>query len=207
MSDDIAKEIARLAEKLGVDRRRTIGEVAQELGVKPHVIRFWEENFSQIKPEHGAMGRRYYYNKQLSVLRQIKKFLHEDGYTIAALRKLLGKKNRDEILAQREYEIEALLDDEDHENRIALDDFIDDEHEIAIDYNYVKSGKKSEPEPQEEDEDEEINLSGVKINRDTKLLNFADVNISNADSKAKEEAARLLLKVKGSLENLRKILR
>lgn len=211
MSEDIAKEIARLAEKLGVDRRRTIGEVADELGVKPHVIRFWEENFAQIKPEHGAGGRRYYYNKQIDILRKIKKFLYEDGYTIAGLRKLLNKKNRAEFLARGEQEIEELLgedgyDADDHEERASLDDFIDDEHEIAIDYDALKNGAQPEFEEAEDEEDNEINFSGVKINRDTKLLNFADINISNVDSKAKEEAARVLVRVKNNLENLKKIL-
>lgn len=212
MTNDIAKEIARLAEKLGVDRRRTIGEVADELGLKPHVIRFWEENFSQIKPEHGAGGRRYYYNKQLDILRKIKKFLYEDGYTIAGLRKLLSKKNRAEFLAHAEQEIEELLgedgyDADDHEERASLDDFIDDEHEIAIDYDAVKNSAQPDLDEVEDEEDNEINFSGVKINRDTKLLNFADINISNVDSKAKEEAARVLVRVKNNLENLKKILK
>ncbi len=212
MSNDIAKEVARLAEKLGVDRKRSIGEVADEIGVKPHVIRFWEENFSQIKPEHGSGGRRYYYNKQLDILRTIKKFLYEDGYTIAGLRKLLNKKNRGEFLERGEQEIEAMFgeddyDAQDHEERASLDDFIDDEHEIAIDYDAVKNGGEPEMEELEDEEDNEINFSGVKINRDTKLLNFADINISNVDSKAKEEAARVLVRVKNNLENLKKILR
>lgn len=114
MTGDIAKEIEKLADDFGIDKKRSIGEVAQELGVEPHVIRFWEENFEQIKPEIGKGGRRYYYNKQLKILRRIKKFLHEEGYTIAGLQKLLKKRKADsykeedlEIIGATSNEIEA----------------------------------------------------------------------------------------------------
>jgi DNA-binding transcriptional MerR regulator len=89
MLHNIAREVQKLADDLGVDRKRSIGEVAKELKVETHVIRFWEENFPQIKPEIGAGKRRYYYNKQLKILKRIKKFLYEEGYTVAGLQKLL----------------------------------------------------------------------------------------------------------------------
>lgn len=95
MSNDIAKEIEKLADDFGIDKKRSIGDVAQELNVEPHVIRFWEEQFPQIQPEIGKGGRRYYYNKQLKVLKRIKKFLHDEGYTIAGLQKLLKKRKPD----------------------------------------------------------------------------------------------------------------
>lgn len=95
MTNSIEKEIEKLADDFGIDKKRSIGDVAAELGVEPHVIRFWEENFSQIHPVIGKGGRRYYYNKQLKVLKRIKKFLHEEGYTIAGLQKLLKKRKVD----------------------------------------------------------------------------------------------------------------
>lgn len=95
MTNDIAREVEKLADDFGIDKKRSIGEVAQELNVEPHVIRFWEEQFPQIKPEIGKGGRRYYYNKQLKVLKRIKKFLHDEGYTIAGLQKLLKKRKQD----------------------------------------------------------------------------------------------------------------
>ncbi len=95
MYQDIEKELEKFADDFGIDRKRSIGEVAEELGVETHVIRFWEEQFSQIKPEHGKGGRRYYYNKQLKVLKRIKKFLYEEDYTIAGLQKLLKKRKQD----------------------------------------------------------------------------------------------------------------
>ena len=89
MPHDIAREIEKLADDLGIDRKRSIGDVAKELKVETHIIRFWEEKFPQIKPEIGTGQRRYYYNKQLKILKRIKKFLYEDGYTIGGLQKLL----------------------------------------------------------------------------------------------------------------------
>lgn len=100
MPNEIAREIEKIAEDLGIDRKRSIGEVAKILKVPTHVIRFWEENFPQIKPEIGSGKRRYYYNKQLKVLRRIKKFLYEEGYTIAGLQKLLNRKKHDENKAE-----------------------------------------------------------------------------------------------------------
>jgi len=95
MTNSIEKEIEKLADDFGIDKKRSIGDVAEELGVETHVIRFWEENFSQINPVIGKKGRRYYYNKQLKVLKRIKKFLYEEGYTIAGLQKLLKKRKSD----------------------------------------------------------------------------------------------------------------
>ena len=72
MPHNIAREVEKLADDLGMDRKRSIGEVAKELKIETHVIRFWEEKFPQIKPDIGAGKRRYYYNKQLKVLKRIK---------------------------------------------------------------------------------------------------------------------------------------
>lgn len=124
MPNNIAKEVEKIAEDLGIDRKRSIGEVAKDLKIKTHVIRFWEENFPQIKPEIGAGDRRYYYNKQLKILRRIKKFLYEEGYTIAGLKKLLGRKIQDD----RKEEDLAIIAKETPE--FAIDDFINPEVKI-----------------------------------------------------------------------------
>ncbi len=107
MPNDIARELEKLADDLGVDRKRSIGEVARELKVETHVIRFWEEKFPQIKPEIGLGKRRYYYNKQLKVLKRIKQFLYEEGYTIAGLQKLLKKRKQNEY---KDEDLDFILD-------------------------------------------------------------------------------------------------
>lgn len=68
---------------------RTISEVAGELGVPQHVLRFWETKFAQVKPLKRGGGRRYYRPEDVALLRQIKSLLYDDGYTIKGVQKLL----------------------------------------------------------------------------------------------------------------------
>ncbi len=71
------------------DAFRTIREVADDLGVPQHVLRFWETKFSQIKPLKRGGGRRYYRPEDIELLRQIRSLLYEEGYTIRGVQKLL----------------------------------------------------------------------------------------------------------------------
>jgi DNA-binding transcriptional MerR regulator len=68
---------------------RTISEVATELDVPPHVLRFWESKFPQIKPLKRGGGRRYYRPEDVELLRRIKELLYTNGYTIKGVQKLL----------------------------------------------------------------------------------------------------------------------
>ena len=71
------------------DAFRTISEVAEELDVPQHVLRFWESKFIQIKPLKRAGGRRYYRPDDISLLRGIRSLLYSDGYTIKGVQKVL----------------------------------------------------------------------------------------------------------------------
>ena len=71
------------------DAFRTISEVADWLGVQPHVLRFWESKFSQVRPVKRAGGRRYYRPNDMLLLGGIRKLLHEDGLTIKGAQKIL----------------------------------------------------------------------------------------------------------------------
>ena len=78
---------------------RTISEVSNDLEVPPHVLRFWETKFPQIKPLKRGGGRRYYRPEDVSLLRQIRQLLHNDGYTIKGVQRLLKEgalKNTDQ---------------------------------------------------------------------------------------------------------------
>ncbi len=68
---------------------RTISEVAGDLDVPQHVLRFWETKFSQIRPLKRAGGRRYYRPEDVALLRRIRELLYEDGYTIRGVQKLM----------------------------------------------------------------------------------------------------------------------
>jgi len=71
----------------------TIGEVSRLCGVKPHVLRYWEQEFTQIRPSKRRGNRRYYQHKDVLIIRQIRSFLYEDGYTIVGTRqRLAGEK-------------------------------------------------------------------------------------------------------------------
>lgn len=68
---------------------RTISEVAEDLDVPQHVLRFWESRFPQIKPLKRGGGRRYYRPADVQLLRRIRDLLYKDGYTIKGVQKLL----------------------------------------------------------------------------------------------------------------------
>ena len=69
---------------------RTISEVATELGVQQHVLRFWETKFSQVKPMKRGGGRRYYRPEDVDLLKAIHTLLYDQGYTIKGVQKLLA---------------------------------------------------------------------------------------------------------------------
>jgi DNA-binding transcriptional MerR regulator len=78
-----------LDQPAGEKPMRTIGEAAAELGVEPHVLRFWESKFSQIQPLKRTGGRRYYRPSDVALLRRIRGLLYNDGYTIKGVQRLL----------------------------------------------------------------------------------------------------------------------
>lgn len=78
---------------------RTISEVADELGVQQHVLRFWETKFSQIRPMKRGGGRRYYRPEDVQLLKHIHTLLYSEGYTIKGAQKLLKGQSRGSIAA------------------------------------------------------------------------------------------------------------
>lgn len=79
---------------------RTIAEVADELGVATHVLRFWETKFSQIKPMKRSGGRRYYRPDDVELVRKIKEYLYDRRYTIEGVQKLFKEKGVKAILGE-----------------------------------------------------------------------------------------------------------
>ncbi len=77
---------------------RTISEVADELGVQQHVLRFWETKFSHIKPLKRGGGRRYYRPEDVSLLQAIHRLLYVEGYTIKGVQKLLREAGKKRII-------------------------------------------------------------------------------------------------------------
>ena len=67
----------------------TIGEVSELCGVKPHVLRYWEQEFTQLKPVKRRGNRRYYQHHEVLLIRRIRQLLYEDGFTISGARSRL----------------------------------------------------------------------------------------------------------------------
>jgi DNA-binding transcriptional MerR regulator len=77
----------------------TIGEVSELCGVKAHVLRYWEQEFTQLKPVKRGGNRRYYQHHEVLLIRRIRQLLYEDGFTIS------GARSRLDQLATKDEEI------------------------------------------------------------------------------------------------------
>ena len=194
MLHNIAREVQKLADDLGVDRKRSIGEVAKELKVETHVIRFWEENFPQIKPEIGNGKRRYYYNKQLKILKRIKKFLYEEGYTVAGLQKLLKKRKRDD---HKEEDLDIILSDEALVSKIVHDDEIPEttrleDHKIE---EFIDPRHEAEIKIE----------TDTSIDQKAKIRDFSKIKVSAIDPLVRKRIRESLKNIRGNLVSLKKI--
>ena len=69
----------------------TIGEVSDLCGVKPHVLRYWEQEFTQLKPVKRRGNRRYYQHHEVLLVRRIRQLLYEEGFTISGARNRLDE--------------------------------------------------------------------------------------------------------------------
>jgi DNA-binding transcriptional MerR regulator len=76
----------------------TIGEVSELCGVKPHVLRYWEQEFTQLKPVKRRGNRRYYQHHEVLLIRKIRELLYEQGFTISGARSRLDG-GEDSLLA------------------------------------------------------------------------------------------------------------
>jgi DNA-binding transcriptional MerR regulator len=94
----------------------TIGEVSDLCGVKPHVLRYWEQEFPQLKPVKRRGNRRYYQRHDVLMIRQIRSLLYEQGFTIGGARQQLSgesaktdQNQSQQIVRQMRVELEEVL--------------------------------------------------------------------------------------------------
>jgi len=91
----------------------TIGEVSELCGVKPHVLRYWEQEFTQLKPVKRRGNRRYYQHHEVLLIRRIRELLYEEGFTISGARNRLDNARLDNARLDSplgaEEKIEALM--------------------------------------------------------------------------------------------------
>ena len=92
----------------------TIGEVSELCAVKPHVLRYWEQEFPQLKPVKRRGNRRYYQRQDVLIIRQIRSLLYDDGFTIGGARQKLTGEDAKTDLSQSQHIIKQMrkeLDD------------------------------------------------------------------------------------------------
>ena len=94
----------------------TIGEVSELCAVKPHVLRYWEQEFPQLKPVKRRGNRRYYQRQDVLIIRQIRSLLYDEGFTIGGARqRLTGEEAKSDvsqsqqIIKQLRVELEQVL--------------------------------------------------------------------------------------------------
>lgn len=86
----------------------TIGEVSDLCGVKPHVLRYWEQEFPQLKPVKRRGNRRYYQRHDVLVIRQIRSLLYDQGFTIGGARQQLSGENAKQDVSQSQQIIKQI---------------------------------------------------------------------------------------------------
>ena len=89
MNDRAAKPLLAPLHPIPAKRYFTIGEVSELCGVKPHVLRYWEQEFTQLKPVKRRGNRRYYQHHEVLLIRRIRELLYEQGFTISGARNKL----------------------------------------------------------------------------------------------------------------------
>jgi DNA-binding transcriptional MerR regulator len=103
----------------------TLGEVGELCGVKPHVLRYWEQEFTQLRPMKRRGNRRYYQHHEVLMIRRIRELLYDQGFTIS------GARNKLQELAQAERE-KRRQDDEEPIDVIDLDAVIHDDDTAVV---------------------------------------------------------------------------
>lgn len=81
--------LSRFDDGKAADALRTIGEVTKALGVRQHVLRYWEEQFPALQPIKRAGGRRYYRPEDVALIAEIDRLVHREGYTLRGARQAL----------------------------------------------------------------------------------------------------------------------
>lgn len=93
MNDRAAKPLLAPLPPIPAKRYFTIGEVSELCGVKPHVLRYWEQEFAQLKPVKRRGNRRYYQHHEVLLIRRIRELLYEQGFTISGARNKLDSRH------------------------------------------------------------------------------------------------------------------
>ena len=103
MNDRLAKSDLVALPPIPAKRYFTIGEVSELCGVKPHVLRYWEQEFTQLKPVKRRGNRRYYQHHEVLLIRRIRELLYEQGFTISGARNKLDSRASEAAPSQQDW--------------------------------------------------------------------------------------------------------
>jgi DNA-binding transcriptional MerR regulator len=157
------------------DAFRTISEVAEDLNLPQHVLRFWETRFSQIKPMKRGGGRRYYRPQDVELIKGIRHMLYDQGYTIKGVQKLLRENGNQfliaigsgnlaaiEAIAQRK-QVEATVPEaQPAQQRVPDDEMLVGEPKVKPSRRFFGFGKAEEDGP--------VQADNGKLSRDNRAL-------------------------------------
>ncbi len=102
MTDRANKPEPAVLPPIPAKRYFTIGEVSDLCGVKPHVLRYWEQEFTQLKPVKRRGNRRYYQHHEVLLVRRIRELLYEQGFTISGARNRLDGRGHEIAMPDEE---------------------------------------------------------------------------------------------------------
>jgi DNA-binding transcriptional MerR regulator len=118
-SDTDAVAIDQALPPIPAKRYFTIGEVSELCAVKPHVLRYWEQEFTQLRPMKRRGNRRYYQHHEVLLVRRIRDLLYEQGFTISGARNRLGESLQS---GRRRDSASALSDEVEVQQSLAFDE-------------------------------------------------------------------------------------
>lgn len=103
---------------------RTIGELSKELNIKPHILRYWEDQFAMLTPLKRAGARRHYRPEDVEMVKTISRLINEEGYTIKGARKFLASRRKGPEMVENAPQIAAaampLVADSHEDNSLIL---------------------------------------------------------------------------------------
>ena len=100
MNERIQKSESVVLPPIPAKRYFTIGEVSELCDVKPHVLRYWEQEFAQLKPVKRRGNRRYYQHHEVLLIRRIRELLYEQGFTISGARNKLNERGSRNVVVE-----------------------------------------------------------------------------------------------------------
>jgi len=175
---------------------RTISEVATELDVPQHVLRFWEGRFAQIKPVKRAGGRRYYRPEDVDLLRGIRALLYREGFTIKGVQKILKERGHRHVIELGRGETMPIIPTAPVRRMPVPVERVTGEDLFARSSNVIPLERAPEPEPEEQAVEDEIEAAAEALGAEAVM---AEQGLSEANRVKLEILLGELLNLKARL--------